>query len=527
MIRKQNSTTQFTVLLFGLLLVIAGCSNQTPVPIFITPTPVAESSSTPLVVAQAVETGTDIPLTEPTEEETAPPTIENITVPTVSQNQLPTLVVTPTVASQGVPSATPTLNTQPTDAPPPTFAVVEGGEFIGAIIGEGYTLPPTSTPRPTLAPTNTPTFVPPTQAPDAITTAIPVDTVGLDRSQMGIQLYYNFGVSDWDRTLQRVSDIRVDWIKLQAAWNWLQPDNPQQFDQNFRLFQLHVQEAKKRGYKVMLSIAKAPNWARNANRNEDGPPDNFNQFNDFLRFLLDRVGSDVDAIEVWNEPNLMREWTGSQPFTGTAYMEMFRGAYNTIRSYSSDITIITAGLAPTGNTPNVSVDDREYLQQMYNAGLAQYQDIVIGVHPYSWGNPPDFVCCNNVDNQGWDDRPQFFFQNNIQDTRSILARNGHNVPMWVTEFGWATWADYPSQPPDVWMTYNNPTDQMNYTLRAFEIAQDSPDIGLMILWNLNFANDVIIDQRSELAGYSLLYPYFDGSDGERRRPLYGALANRP
>ncbi len=524
MIRKHKTTFRIPVFVIGILLVMAGCSNQTPVPIFVTPTMMATMSSTPVTVAQAVETDTDVPI--PTEEETVQPTIENITVPTVVPNQLPTLVATSTLPPTVEASATPVPDLQPTDIPP-TFENIEGGEFIGAVIGEGYTLPPTSTPRPTLAPTNTPTFVAPTQAPDAVTTAIPVDTVGLNRAEMGVQLYYNFGVSDWDRTLQQVSELRVDWIKLQAAWNWLQPDNPQQFDQNFRLFQLHVQEAKKRGFKVMLSVVKAPDWARNVDRSEDGPPDDYNQFYDFLRFLLDRVGPSVDAIEVWNEPNLRREWAGSQPFNGASYMEMFRGAYDVIRAYSSDMIIITAGLAPTGNTPNISVNDRDYLQQMYNAGLAQYQDVVIGIHPYSWGNPPDFVCCNNVDNQGWDDRPQFFFQNNIQDYRNILAANGHNVQMWSTEFGWATWQDYPNQPPDVWMTYNSPTDQMNYTLRAFEIAQESSDIGLMILWNLNFANDVIIDQRSELAGYSLLYPYFDGSDGERRRPLYGALANRP
>ena len=33
--------------------------------------------------------------------------------------------------------------------------------------------------------------------------------------------------------------------------------------------------------------------------------------------------------------------------------------------------------------------------------------------------------------------------------------------------------------------------------------------------------------RIELAGYSLLYPHFDGSRNKRRRPLYHALEHRP
>ena len=137
----------------------------------------------------------------------------------------------------------------------------------------------------------------------------------------------------------------------------------------------------------------------------------------------------------------------------------------------ADIVVITAGLAPTGNTPNVAVNDRTFLQQMYQAGLAGFGDVVIGIHPYSWGNPPDFVCCDNVDGQGWDDRPQFFFMNNIRDYSEIIRANGHNVQMWATEFGWATWEGYPTEAPDPWMAYNSIARSMDYAMRAFQIGQ--------------------------------------------------------
>jgi len=530
MMKKHNNLTQLITLIVSILMILVGCSNQTPVPIFITPTTAPtlniEPTSTVEAVAQAVETDTQDIDVSPTLIPSSP-TLENIKIPTVSGNTLPTLAASSTSQPTDVVASATPMQIQETNTPPPTFDTGGTLEFIGAIIGEGYTLPPTSTPRPTLAPTVTPTFVIPTQSNDAITTPLAADSIGLDRTQMGIQLYYHFGVSGWDRTLAQAAELRVDWIKMQAAWDWLQPQHPGQFDQNFRLFQLHVQEADKRGFKVMLSIAKAPDWARNIDRNEDGPPDDPNQLAEFLNFLLQQVGPNIDAIEIWNEPNLKREWTGGQPLSGAAYMDLFRPAYNAIRAYSPNITIITAGLAPTGTTANVSVSDRSYLQQMYNAGLGQYKDVVLGIHPYGWGNPPDFICCDSIEGQFWDDEPEFFFLNTIQDYHKILQANNHNIQMWVTEFGWATWQDYPSEMPDVWMSYNTPTDQMNYTLRAFEIGQELDYIGPMMLWNLNFANDTIINQRSELAGYSLLYPYFDGSDNKRERPLYWALARRP
>ena len=406
----------------------------------------------------------------------------------------------------------------PVASPDPAASRVSG-EWIGAIIGADYT-PPASESGSIVAPTPIPPAVPPP-------TPLPADYARLDRSRMGIQAHYNFDVAGWDRTLHQIAALRVGWIKMQAAWNWLQPDSPGQFDQNFRLFQLHVQEADKRGFNVLLSIAKAPAWARNINRNEDGPPDDLAQFAAFIRLLLEKIGPYIDAIEIWNEPNLKREWTGNRAFNGAGYMELFRVGYDAVRAYSPAITIITAGLAPTGNAENVSVNDRSFLQQMYSAGLAGYPDAVIGIHPYSWGNPPDFLCCDNIDGQGWDDRPQFFFRQNIQDYRQIIAANGDDAPMWATEFGWATWQDYPGQPPDIWMNYNSPIDQMNYALRAFQIGQARQDIGVMILWNLSYANETIIQQGSELAGYSLLYPSFDGSGALRQRPLYDALVNRP
>ena len=172
--------------------------------------------------------------------------------------------------------------------------------------------------------------------------------------------------------------------------------------------------------------------------------------------LLDKLGPYIDAIEIWNEPNLKREWSGSHTFDGAGYIELFRVGHDAVRAYSPNITVITAGLAPTGNVDNTSVNDRTFLRQMYQAGLAGYNDIAIGIHPYSWGNPPDFVCCNNVDGQGWDDRPQLFFLQTISDYSEIVRANGHNAQMWVTEFGWATWDGYPTDPPDSWMHYNSP-----------------------------------------------------------------------
>ena len=207
-------------------------------------------------------------------------------------------------------------------------------------------------------------------------------------------------------------------------------------------------------------------------------------------------------------------------------MRYFDAAYRSIRSYSPNIVIITSALAPTGDNPGLSIDDRTFLRQMYQAGLARYSDIAVGVHPYSWGNPPDVHCCNATDGENWDDDPHFFFADTLDEYHQIMVNNGHTtVKMWATEFGWATWAGLPGDPPEVWMGYNTPQDQAEYTFRALEIAQDLDYMGPMIIWNLNLAevNPELIQERDERIAYSLVLP----AGNPQERPLYWQLYDAP
>jgi polysaccharide biosynthesis protein PslG len=338
-----------------------------------------------------------------------------------------------------------------------------------------------------------------------------------DRARMGLQLYDNNSSDAWAAALDRVGQTKVGWIKIQVNWASLQPDGPGGLGGTIDSFDSALAAARGRGLRVMLSIAKAPGWARGGNSDGSGPPDDPQMLGDFITLLLARVGGNVNAIEVWNEPNLRGEWNlAALPFDGGGYMQLFQPAYKAIRAYSPTMTIITAGLAPT-YTSERSVDDRTYLRQMYAAGLASMLDVVIGVHPYGWGNSAIARCCDPVDDRGWDDNSRFFFLQTLEEYRSIQLENTHDVQLWVTEFGWATWEGLPGDPPEGWMAYNTPVDQSNHTLRAFQLAQRLPYVGPMMLWNLNFGTTTAVAGRSSFAGYSLLF------ENGTMRPLFGSL----
>ncbi len=450
---NRNHTLPVFVIVV-LLLVLAACQPQEPIYIYITPTP--EASVTPV----------------------------------------PTIVVTAEATAE---PATPT--TSPTDTaagPTPTI--------IGAVLEPGYTLPPTSTPAATVTP---PPTIAPTVGP-SVTPAGPTATPlpSLDANRMGIQLDPTLDQDDWNLALQDIQKLGVKWLKVQVAWDIYQPSGPQDITEDFRRLEIYLETASNQGLNVLVSIAKAPNWAR-SNLTEDGPPDDPNTLANFISIMLNEMGQAIDAVEIWNEPNLRREWQGNLPFTGAGYMRLFGPAYQAVRAYSPTITVISAGLAPTGDNANLgSRDDRAFLREMYAAGLANYADVAVGAHPYGWGNPPDARCCNFDPEPGWDDDPHFFFLDNIEDYREIMVNSGHAAAqMWVTEFGWATWAALPGDPPDVWMGYTDECEQGTYLVRAFQMGQERDYMGPMILWNLNFAVLAgLVENRDERAAYSLIIP---------------------
>jgi len=346
----------------------------------------------------------------------------------------------------------------------------------------------------------------------------PAGTVSVQRDDIGIQLLANVESRLMSNAVDGLTPLNMGWVKLQASWEALQPNGPEVTSQLLTL-QSHINLLDSNGYKVLITVAKAPAWARDTDV-EDGPPTNLDDLNNFINTLLQLSGPQIDAIEIWNEPNLLREWnTSGYAFTGSGYMALFDSAYQTIRAYSNDIVIVSAGLAPTGDS-SVSVQDRKYLRQMYNAGLANYQNVVLGVHPYGWANSPDTICCASA-SSNWDDQPQFFFLNTIATYKAIADSYGHATELWITEFGWTTWSDLPYDPPEVWMTYLTTSQQVDYTVRAFEIGSALDYVGPMFLWNFNFANDFTLNNRDEMAGYSLVIS--DENFNFQPRPLYNAL----
>ena len=366
------------------------------------------------------------------------------------------------------------------------------------------------------------TPAPPTPAPEP---AYPEYTgPPLNRDEVGLQIYLHR--QDVRDLLRHFEALGVGWVKVQVSWKLHEPRPGEYNEELFGELDRLVAGAKGQGVKVLLSVSKAPEWSRPTTE-MDGPPSDYGQFEGFMRYLATRYTGQVAAYELWNEPNLQREWNGS-PLSAADFVELMRRGAAGVRAADPAALIISGAPATTGINDGVNaIDDRVYFGAMLAAGVAEFVDGV-GVHPYGWANPPDARVADATQvSSSHNNHPSFFFADTLEDYRAMLVSAGAEAtPLWPTEFGWGTFENIvfedgsPASPPagSEFMADNSEWEQAVYTLRAFEMAHEWQWVGPMFLWNLNFTQ--ALGPEFQEVGYSLL------RHDESRRPVYRALENR-
>ncbi|MCS6844387.1 MAG: SH3 domain-containing protein, partial [Caldilineales bacterium] len=308
------------------------------------------------------------------------------------------------------------------------------------------------------------------------------------------------------------------WVKFQLPWKHFEGQPGVRNWPDDWINQLHGA-----GLKILVSIVKAPDWARPANTNlaVEGPPADPATYASFVGEFAGRYCGRVQAIEVWNEQNLWREW-GGEPLDPARYVRLLAAAYGAIKAACPSIIVVSGGLTPTGAPPPDAMDDFTYLERMYQAGLSKYAN-AIGAHPSGFNVAPDVrggqEACNFVRQQGslfmgpcHSPHHSWSFLSTLEGYYAIMRRYGDgHKQIWPTEFGWASgWTGAPGYE---YANDNTLEEQAQWTVRAYQIMKGLGYVGPAFLWNLNYG---VTHPGSELAQWGIL-----------GRPVYAALANMP
>src|SRR5579859_3872708 len=123
----------------------------------------------------------------------------------------------------------------------------------------------------------------------------------------GIQAFLWWNAYTRSRDLERVRQMHFQYVKQIIEWHALRPDPNTPY--NWQSLDDVVNETNYRQLKLVGRIGKPPDWATlPPTTDPDGPPINLDAFGTFCGDLAARYKGKIIAYQVWNEPNLAREW---------------------------------------------------------------------------------------------------------------------------------------------------------------------------------------------------------------------------
>jgi hypothetical protein len=340
----------------------------------------------------------------------------------------------------------------------------------------------------------------------------------MDSPEYGMQIFPWWRPEVGSRDLQLVRDAGFGWAKVNFGWRDIEGAGKGVFDWSHT--DPIVKMANDEGIDLVIRIDHQPVWA-GGGYPVNGPPDNLQDLADFFTALVTRYKGRIRAYEVWNEPNLAREWGGRVP-DPAGYVQMLEVCYAAIKAADPNAMVISAGLSPTGTWSDAARPDDWYLETMYvlmNGQSDRYFD-VLGLHAPGFKAAPETDPAQAEGNPELGNTRAFVFRH-VEDMREIMVRYGDaDKQVAILEFGWTS--DPRPDSPYNWHAVSEEV-KADYLVRAYRYAEEnwSPWIGLM---SLIYISDPDWTENHEQYWWAITYP---GWPEFKPRPAYEALKAMP
>jgi hypothetical protein len=324
------------------------------------------------------------------------------------------------------------------------------------------------------------------------TPSTPVTTIPsppVPKGLAGFELGGHIRTTDF---LDPMKTMGMTWVKIQVVMPGGAPD----------LSQL-INTVHSKGMKILIGAIG------DRSRASDGE-----YHKEFARQVAALAAQGADAIEIWNEPNLDREYGGSGhgQVSSENYVDMLQKAYTAIKAANPGTTVIGGANAPTGyfggNCSAAGCDDDQFLARMAAAGASNYMDCMGAHHNGSMVGPDQTSGAPTGIHYSW------YFQGTFAVTYNAF---GGRVPICWTELGYVTGEGIGALPSGFsWGSSTTLDNQAQWLARAVQLSRSSGKVRLMIIWNMDFRQWDADPQ----AGFSIFRP-----NGECRAcgPLKAAM----
>lgn len=281
-----------------------------------------------------------------------------------------------------------------------------------------------------------------------------------------------------DGTVAAMHTAGMTWAKRQ--WRYQAGQNPGDVAGM-------INDAHAKGFRILIGVVGLTSEVNNGG-----------YFDQYAAFVAGVAAAGADAIEVWNEMNIDREWPSGSIDPGQ-YVNLLRAAYNAIKGANPNTMVISGAPAPTGYFGGCSAggcDDNAYIAGMAAAGAANYADC-IGLHYNEGIVSPDATSGDPRGNSGYYTR--YFW--GMVNTYSSAFRSAR--PLCFTELGYLTGEGFPPLPGGfAWAGDVTVGQQAAWIDRAVSLSRNSGKVRLLIVWNVDFTQY----GDDPMAGYAIIRP---------------------
>ena len=247
-----------------------------------------------------------------------------------------------------------------------------------------------------------------------------------------------------------------------------------------------ITDAHNKGFKILLSVLGAPaDIANGAN------------YDSYAAYVGELARLGADAIEVWNEMNIDREWPAGQ-INPVSYTDLLKRSYQQIKAKNPNTLVISGALAPTGAEGAFGLDhvwnDSRYISGLAAAGAAAYMDC-IGIH-YNEG------IISPTATSG-DPRDNYFTRYYAGMVNTYYNAFGGAKKLCFTELGYLSPEGYGPLPGNFgWAGNTSAAEQAQWLGEAANLSKNSGKVRLMIVFNVDFT----LYGDDPQAGYAIIRP---------------------
>ena len=318
-------------------------------------------------------------------------------------------------------------------------------------------------------------------------TGVEIAYAGVNPLGVNTFLQQEVEVAKRERALHMIHDAGFRWIRQEFPWEDIEIHGKGDFEDRrwepyrpaWEKYDNIVGLAEQYEIEIIARLSTPPDWTR-AENNEFSdlwPPDNYADYGDYVYAVVSRYRGRVRYYQIWNEPNLVREWG---QVNAAEYVELLKVAYTRAKEADPECVILAGALSAT-----IELDDEEwgkgindfiYLQQMYDAGAAPYFDI-LSVQGYGlFSGPTDRRMRPRVLNFS---RPLY--------AREIMVNNGDaHKPIWISELDWSP---VPENIAPVYGRYDEET-RARYVVQAYDrMREEWPWMGVACFWFFKLADE--------------------------------------